>query len=400
MFNYLRTLAVRQFQNLKEHIRLVVIHPNYVQQHIMLAEMLDKKLIYMRFEGARLTYSDLQEQFHRALQLQDCSQADLAKIDYLILDECDRASSEALDPFLHDSIKAVSTGKVLIFTREIPRPIIENAELRSHTSFIPDDASFMLWDYAQRQDESALLEVRSFGDGRVLLNGRNVDNWDGVLPRSLFFYLVDRGMTTRNEIFDTFWPNLTKREATNVFHVTKRKISEVLGIDLTIYWSGFYRISPNIQLSYDVVLFTEMVQNSAVAKPEEAADLLTRASALYRGHFLYKMDMEWARKRREELCQDYADALASLAKVKSELGAKEDALNLYLRAAANNRNREDLTSAIMGLYGDLNMPADALHVYDLLETELKNNLGVSPAPTLQHLAESLRQRVNSDVIAS
>ena len=394
MFNYLRTLAVRQFQNLQEHIKLVVIHPNYVQQHVVLAELLEKNPIYVRFEGGNLQLSDLQGQLNSALTLQNSSQDQLAHIDYLILDECDRASSQALDRFLRDQVDAVSAGRVVMFSREIPRPIVEDAKLRSHTSFIPDDSGFMLWDYARRQEEAALLEVRSFGDGRVLLNGRCVDNWDGVLPRSLFFYLVDRGMTTRNEIFDTFWPNLTKREATNVFHVTKRKISEVLGIDLTIYWSGFYRISPNIQLSYDVVLFTEMVQNSAVAQTKEAADLLTRATALYRGHFLYKMDMEWARKRREELCQDYADALASLAKAKAELGEKEDALSLYLRAAANNRHREDLTSAIMELYSDLDMPADALHVYDLLVSELKDNLGVSPAPPLQNLATSLRQRVD------
>src|SRR5690606_35142968 len=150
-------------------------------------------------------------------------------------------------------------------------------------------------------------------EGRVLLNGKSVDNWDGVLPRSLFFYMVDRGMTTRNEIFDTFWPNLSTREATNVFHVTKRKISEVLGLDLTTYWSGFYRISPNIELSYDVVLFTELVQNSAISSGEDAITKLNSAIELYQGQFLYGMDMNWTYHRRSELNEDYSDAIATLA---------------------------------------------------------------------------------------
>ena len=72
-------------------------------------------------------------------------------------------------------------------------------------------------------------------------------------------------MVTRAEIFQTFWPNLTTREATNVFHVTKRKISEVLGTELTVYGSSFYHISPQIQLSYDVSLFNQLVQDSDTA---------------------------------------------------------------------------------------------------------------------------------------
>ena len=40
-------------------------------------------------------------------------------------------------------------------------------------------------------------------------------------------------MVTRDEIFETFWPGLPTKEATNVFHVTKRKISERLGYELT-----------------------------------------------------------------------------------------------------------------------------------------------------------------------
>lgn len=398
MFNYLRKLAVRQFLNLQDHIRLIVVHPSYIQQHVILAELLSKPLLYVRFDGKHLTSNDLQQQFDSALRLQGNDPARLNGVDYLILDECDRAEPQALSQLLRDSIHSISSGRVLVFSREMPRAIVEDDNLRQQTSFIPDDASFMLWDYTQRQEATSLLEVRAFGDGRVMLNGSPVDNWDGVLPRSLFFYLVDRGMTTRNEIFDTFWPNLTKREATNVFHVTKRKISEVLGIDLTTYWSGFYRISPDIHLSYDVVLFTEMVQNGAVAAPKEAADLLTRATSLYRGHFLYKMEMDWARKRREELGQDYSDALASLAKVKSELGAKEEALSLYLRAAANNRHREDLALAIMELYSEQGMLTDALRVYERLAEDLKTDLGMTPATSLQEQADALRQRIGADAL--
>jgi hypothetical protein len=37
MSDYLRTLAVRQLHSLDDHIRVVVIHPNYKHWHILLA---------------------------------------------------------------------------------------------------------------------------------------------------------------------------------------------------------------------------------------------------------------------------------------------------------------------------------------------------------------------------
>jgi DNA-binding SARP family transcriptional activator len=393
MFSHLRALAVQQLRTLQDHIRLVIVHPNYAQQHVVMEEFLDKPAVYVRFEGAKLSQAQVRNQVEFALEAQAGSkQLDAALT--LILDECDRATSSALNSFLPEIVMRTDSTRFIVFSRTIPQCVLDEPDLRKRASFIPNDANLMLWDYAQHNSETHLLEVRAFGEGRVLLNGKGVDSWDGVLPRSLFFYLVDRGMTTRSEIFETFWPNLTTREATNVFHVTKRKISEVLGTDLTKYWSGFYRISPDIHLSYDAVIFSELIQSSAVASAEDAVDQLTRAIALYQGHFLYASDMEWVRRRREELSQNYGEALATLARLTEELGHKDEALGLYLRAAANNRHREDLIASIMQLYRQLGMPADALAVYDMLEVELREELSVTPAPYLQELASAIRREID------
>jgi DNA-binding SARP family transcriptional activator len=44
----------------------------------------------------------------------------------------------------------------------------------------------------------------------------------------------------------------------------------------------------------------------------------------------------------------------------------------------------------MRLYHDLGMDGDALKIYGLLESQLKAELGVAPAPQLQELATTLR----------
>lgn len=251
----------------------------------------------------------------------------------------------------------------------------------------------MFWDYSKRVNDMDLLEVRAFGEGQVLLNGKRVKNWDGLLPRALFFYIVDRGMTTRDDIFKTFWPNLNVREATNVFHVTKRKISEVIGMDLTTYWSGFYRISPNINLSYDISMFNELLQQSAIVEAEAASGVLARADAIYRGQFLSSLDMPWVHNRRDELIQNYGEALVALAKTKEEVGEQREALGLYLRAAANTRNREDLATSIMNLYRQLGMHDDALMVYERLFSTLYDDLQVQPAPHVQALATTIRHEM-------
>jgi DNA-binding SARP family transcriptional activator len=377
-----------QLQELGVDTRLVIVHPGYIQQHMLLKLLLDETgTAYVRFHGADLSGAELDSQLDSALAHQTDS---LGRVKTLVLDECDRASVSAFDSFLPGLVSRVDNGRVVVLSRAVPQCVVKDDGLRNHTRFLPVDEHLMLSDYAQPGATSTLLEVRALGSGRILLNGLSVDNWDGVLPRSLFFYLVDRGMTTRSEIFGTFWPTLSTREATNVFHVTKRKISEVLGMDLTVYWSGFYRISPEIRLSYDAALFSEMIQDSAVAPLEDAKRLLERAISMYRCDFLMSVEMDWVRKRRRELLESYGEALISLAKMveKSENPAR--ALGLYLRAALTNPQREDLARSIMLLYQELDSPEDAIATYERLEAELERSLGVSPAPQLQELLESIQ----------
>lgn len=392
MFSYLRALSLRQLKSLDDQIRLVIVHPTYVHQHVVLSHFYDKQIAYVRFEGRKLNQNNLQQQLEQALELQELKPTDF---DLVILDESDRAEVKALTGFLNKALDYYPQARFIIFGRNIPLHLLGMPHLQQQTAFIPNDRKLMLWDYARfNHSDKTLLEVRAFGDGHVYLDGRLVENWDGVLPRSLFFYLVDRGMATRNDIFETFWPNLTSKEATNVFHVTKRKISEVLGIDLTTYWSGFYRISSSVELSYDVILFTEMLQNSAVSEnPQDEEDLLRNAIGLYRGNFLHGSDMEWVKKRRIKLSQDYAEALASLAKVKEDQQDYESALGLYLRAATNSRHREDLTASIMQLYDRMQMHDDALRMYEQFCQELQEELHMEPAARLQSLAAGIRQQI-------
>lgn len=398
MLDLAQIAANEQLQNLSQDTRLLVLHPNYNQQHRLLFPFLEEEgAAYVRFVGESLTRDDLTQQVTDALFTQNEGKW-FEGVKRLVLDECDRAHPAHFETFLNEVVDQID-GHVMIVSRCVPEYIYSSPKLRSQSCFIPTEPRVMLTDYAApRPDEKAtLVEVRALGSGHVMVNGRAIVDWDGTLPRALFFYLIDRGMTTRSQIFETFWPNLSQKEATNVFHVTKRKISEVLGIDLTVYWSGFYRISPAIQLDYDVSHFSDMIQRSDAAVSSHAIELLSACLMLYRNDFLTTMDMVWTLARRHELRQSYGETAAALARLAEEAGHREEALGLYIRALATHPQREDLARHIMRLYAESGKYAEAEATYKRLELELDKVVNIEPAPETRALITSIRAAASASV---
>jgi len=403
--------ARNQLQSLPPQISLAILHPDFHGQHRLFAPLLEKPdttVLFLTIPRPDYPLRDLLTLFQEAFEAQfnttladlpaDGSGAASAVLKALrragnviiLLDAYDLARQDETTPFIVALARQLPEGSHLVLGgRGLPMHLLEHPDLQDKTTLVPVNPDKMMLDYTQAAKKT-MLEVRALGPGRVLINGRLIEHWDGVLPRTLFFYFVDRGMTTRDEIFHTFWPTLSTREATNVFHVTKRKISEILETDLTVYWSGFYRISPELELHYDVVKFAEAVQNAAVAPDEEAIMLLQNAVELYHGPFLSTMEQDWVVQRRSELAMTYAEALAGLARIYKTHDYKHHALGCFLRAAATSPQREDLARAIMELYRDLGRPRAALETFERLESELRNTLGVSPAPQTIELAETIR----------
>ncbi len=376
----------QQLQALPADKRIIFIHPNFKAQHLILTNVLGSS-VYVRIQGQKLDEEHLREQLDAAVQEQIGTTRLDGKVHYVVLDECDRVLPEAFARFMRRFIADVDYERVIILSRVLPDTFLSDETLRERSGFIPGDARLMLWEYAQTADK-ILLEVRAFGEGRVHLSGQLVDTWDGVLPRALFFYLIDRGMVTRAEIFQTFWPNLSTREATNVFHVTKRKISEVLGTELTIYGSSFYHISPKIELSYDVSLFNQLVQDSD--NENGNIDTLQQAISLYRGDYLTSMSADWVLHRRESLQQTSCDTLVSLGKL-CESSEPQQALGYYLHATRMRPEREDAAYAVMRLFREAGMPKDALRIYQRLADTLRARLKVTPSSQIQQLAAQIER---------
>jgi DNA-binding SARP family transcriptional activator len=325
--------------------------------------------------------------------------ADLAELKgkYMVyLDEFDRLPMDSnVDKFLRTLVANLPANVTLtVNSRRLTHQpwysfVKEGIAVVVGSEFAKDDGVFMV-----EKENRPRLEVYAFGRGYAVVNGFVVDNWDGALPRNLFFYFMDNTLVTRSQIFQMFWPELPVKEATNVFHVTKRKIAERLSMkvndgqnyELTRYANGFYTPSEKLGRHYDVADFQSAVERALMTgdKAEEET-LLRQAVELYRGPFLSEIDMEWIVARRDSLRQMYAQALIGLGRLTRRRDDLAEALGYFTRALAEVPEREDIHREVMNIYIKLGRNEDARRQYNLLADMLRTQLKISPSKETQEL---------------
>jgi DNA-binding SARP family transcriptional activator len=299
-------------------------------------------------------------------------------------DEGQKAFLTAIGQNLPDHIQVIINGKEL---RRQPWADLSSAGIVIALGDDETMGSSIFQDPALRGQ----LEIYALAGGsRVLIDGRPITAWEGSLPRNLFYFFVDKPMVTRAEVFEAFWPSLGIKEATNVFHVTKRKISEKLGYDLTSYENGFYVPNPRLGRFYDVDVFIEHTDAAMKASSDKVAEEhWFKAIQIYRGQFLKEVDMEWADQRRQQLRDLYTHALIGLAQIYYNQKKMDQALGYFIRAAGERPDREDVHRLIMEIYAKQKRIDDVKRQYETLETVLQERLGISPSQETRALYQKL-----------
>lgn len=313
----------------------------------------------------------------------------------LYIDELDRVPFDAeFDKFITHLVAALPTHVQLVFNSRMlmHQPwynlIVRGEAIVLGTERRKDDVMFTVEREAHPQ-----LEVYALGRGYTLVNGQIVDNWDGALPRNLFFFFMDKPLVTRKEIFETFWPELPVKEATNVFHVTKRKISERISLkidpnetyEMTQYASGFYTPGTKLTRHYDVFDFQSDVEQAMISSDDKEEALLLRAVEGYKSPFLQDTDMPWIVQRRDQLRLLNAQALISLGRIYKRRGDSENALSYFSRSLAHTPEREDIHREIMMLHHKSGQKQAALYQYRQLAQMLREAYNINPSRETQDL---------------
>ncbi len=421
-------VSVEAFREKSRNKKVVLLYPWTNYRTLFLTHFLSAKqngLLYYRIKGEQSTLNnwlselvtELDEMttgfganLRRALadgskpeQLGEAFAADLGAYNggdtALFIDEFDRVPLNGdFRKFIKAAVAALPDGIQLAFSSRLLtyQPwydmVASGEAIVLGTEYRKDDVMFTIEPAPKPQ-----LEVYSLGRGYAIVNGQQITNWDGALPRNLFFYFMDHPLVTRDEIFETFWPDLSVKEATNVFHVTKRKISERISMkvgssknyELTQYSGGFYMPSEKIVRHYDVSDFQDAIERSMIASDDrQEEELLGRAIELYKAPFLQTVAMHWTGDRRDQLRQLYSQALISNGRIHKRRAAQGDdeaqtqlreALGFFIRSLRETPEREDIHREVMTIYLKLNMPHDALNQYRTLEQSLSETLNIRPS---------------------
>ncbi len=308
---------------------------------------------------------------------------------FLVLDEFDRADAaddvhrfvERLSHMASDRCTIVLNGRTL------PRLPWLAMIAKRQAVILRDDQLVREDFYCNRNSEGASLKVLSLGPGYVFLNDYLIDNWEGHLPRLLLFFVMDRPEVTRNQICETFWPDLEIDQAVNVFHVTKRRLHKALGVDILSHDGTYYRIAPEIPFYFDAFDYVESLLTCRHGDPKDAFQLWQSVAKLYRGPFLQGHDEAWIEERRHAYSVANIETLMRIADMWSERGNDELALLTLGKAIDADFSLEAVHLKLLKLYVKLGRRAEAVTHYRELEKWAKSNKNRLSPETRQLFSE-------------
>ena len=308
---------------------------------------------------------------------------------YLVLDEFDRADlADDVHRFVERlSHSAPDNCTIVLNGRTLPRLPWLSMMAKRHAVILRDDDLVRENFYSNRNEDGASLKVLSLGPGYVFLDDYLIDNWEGHLPRLLLFFIMDRPEATRNQICETFWPNLDIDQAVNVFHVTKRRLHKALGMDILSHDGTYYRIEPSIPFYFDAFEFVETLLECRYGQPEDPFESWQKVAKLYRGPFLQGHNEGWIVERRESYAIAHIEALENIADIWQERGNDELALLTLLRAIDTDFSSQQIHYKLLSLYVRLGRRAEAVAHFRELEKWAKSSKTALGSDILQLFAE-------------
>jgi DNA-binding SARP family transcriptional activator len=297
---------------------------------------------------------------------------ELSGEDYvLVLDEYDRSdtSDEVQQLFEALFIRLPTQVHVVINSRRLPRLCWVSLIVQNRSTILLDNSVVLRDFYGFTNQDEADFEIFALGPGFIKLGNQYVEEWEGYLPRLLFFYALDRPLTTRTEICSTFWPDLHPEQAVNVFHVTKRRLHKALGRDVLIHEDGYYRISDDMSLYYDILDFASSILYGRGDVSEISHTSWNKVIDLYRGPFLQGHEDKWIQNRRSEFRSGYVEAIKFMSDVWKQRQKPEMSLSLLQKAYGEDTRLEHINFDIMELYLQMGRRSEAAAHYQRIEKD-------------------------------
>jgi predicted ATPase/DNA-binding SARP family transcriptional activator len=227
------------------------------------------------------------------------------------------------------------------------------------------------------------LRITALGGCTVALgdSALSAAQWGYAKPRELMFLLATSGPMGKEQIGAALWPELAGRQLSNALHTALRELRRALGDPGWVrYADSTYRFDRSRPHSCDVTDFEDALLAARRAKSSPLPDLY-RAIAAYGGDFLDGFAArEWALARRDELRGAFETALLTIGRLEAAAGRHRAANTVFQRAVVHDPLNESAHRELMTSLVNLGETARAVRHYERLVADLRQQLGVGPAP--------------------
>ncbi len=241
--------------------------------------------------------------------------------------------------------------------------------------------------------ETYSVRVTTLGRERIEHDGEVISpsDWRSSTAREMFLYLLFNGPESRERISLVFWPDSPIKQVRSNFHTTLYRARQAVGENVINHADGLYFINPDLSLWCDALELGELIQQVRLMPPRDARteNLWHKAANLYHGDFLPSWDHEWVLFRRQNLFDDYIEALIGLGVCARARHNPREALAAFRRALDADPYCENAHRGIMLCYDDLGEKQQALAQFNNLRALLREELGVEPSNETLDLAERL-----------
>lgn len=215
-------------------------------------------------------------------------------------------------------------------------------------------------------------------------------DWAVAKARELLFYLLAHPPRTRDQIGQALWPDATPAQWSANCRTTLHRLRRALGhADWILFQDDRYSFNRDRSYFYDVDAFERLVK-TALSSPDPG--ILAQAVALYRGAYLEDMaGGDWIEQRREAYHQQAVTARLMLGRALLETQHTTEAVEQYRALLRQDNYLEEAHRELMRAYARLGEVGQALEHYQSLVNLFKTELGTSPDPATQALAQRLRR---------
>jgi LuxR family maltose regulon positive regulatory protein len=233
------------------------------------------------------------------------------------------------------------------------------------------------------------LTIQALGKAQVKINGKPVtgSQWQTQSVRDLFFYFfVTAKPVTKEQVGAAFWPDISSAQLKLRFKNNIYRLRRAVGQDTILFDEELYHFNNDLDYEYDVDIFEmELAQAKTAHDLAQQISHYRAAVELVQGLYLEDIDAAWAWPERERIEQQYLSALLRLAKLLSQSGKNEEALQFCQRALARDACLEDAHQMAMQIYAAMKERSAVIRQYQLCQKTLEEELGASPSPETEEI---------------